>query len=124
MTPDELVTELFRRQTAAAPDEDPGDLTISVQDDATAVMVVQKGQIIGLGPSIEAALTSALDGDISAPPILAGSGHFAVEVLLRAIDELWSGLGQAQKERLMARLDPQTVDLCRKAHEVISRSRP
>ena len=41
MTPDELVTEIFRIQQERNPDGDPGDLTIEVQDDMPLVMVRQ-----------------------------------------------------------------------------------
>ena len=41
MTPDELVTEIFRFQQKRNPDSDPGDLTIEVQDDMPLVMVRQ-----------------------------------------------------------------------------------
>jgi hypothetical protein len=41
MTPDELIAEIFRIQEERNPDEDPGDITIDVQDDMPLVMVSQ-----------------------------------------------------------------------------------
>src|SRR3954467_12595526 len=40
-TPDSLVTEIFEKQNKINPDEDPGDLTITIQDDTSIVTVVQ-----------------------------------------------------------------------------------
>ncbi len=41
MTPDEIVTEIFKIQQLRNPDSDPGDLTIAVQDDMPLVVVGQ-----------------------------------------------------------------------------------
>lgn len=59
-TPDELVAELFRLQNEKRPDDDPGDLTIDVQDDSAATFVYQRGHIVGNGGSIQQALENAL----------------------------------------------------------------
>ena len=42
MTPDELITEIFRIQEEYNPDADPGDIDITIQDDMPLVVVRQK----------------------------------------------------------------------------------
>lgn len=59
MTPDELVRAIFKLQEERHPDDDPGDLEISVQDDSALRAVIQNGQIIGAGASIQEALEAA-----------------------------------------------------------------
>lgn len=67
MTPDEIIAEIFRLQNDWAPDADPGDLTIDVQDDMPLVIVHQVGWNIidqgylGLGASLQEALEKALE---------------------------------------------------------------
>lgn len=76
MTPDETVQEIFKLQLERNPDSDPGDLTITVQDDMPLVNVTQNvwesdhadktfSEFITLaqgtfGPTIEEALNSFL----------------------------------------------------------------
>lgn len=65
MTPDELVSEIFRIQNERGPDSDPGDLTIDIQDDMAMVLVFQynwdmDGEPLGMGTTIQAALEDAL----------------------------------------------------------------
>ena len=72
MTPDELVAAIFKAQNKLRPDEDPGDLTITVQDDMPLVEVHNAGlekdqeEAFGIfthcfGDSIQYALENALD---------------------------------------------------------------
>lgn len=64
MTPDKMVAEIFRIQNERAPDEDPGDISIDIQDDSALHTVMQSRfngtAIIGAGPNIQEALESAL----------------------------------------------------------------
>lgn len=41
MTPDEIIQEIFKIQQERNPDSDPGDMTITVQDDMPLVNVAQ-----------------------------------------------------------------------------------
>jgi hypothetical protein len=59
-TPDDLVNELFALQNAANPDDDPGDLSIDVQDDSALHAVFQRGRMIAYGGSIQEALEQAV----------------------------------------------------------------
>jgi hypothetical protein len=59
-TPDELVDEIFRLQNERDPDEDPGDLTIGVQDDSALHEVSQRGTTYALGGSVQHVLENAL----------------------------------------------------------------
>lgn len=66
MTPDEIITEIFRIQEERRPDTDPGDIDISVQDDMPMVAIHQQspearpfGQL-AFGESIQEALENAL----------------------------------------------------------------
>lgn len=66
MTPDELVSEIFRIQNERNPDADAGDLMIDIQDDMALVSVHQwtdaaEGTtLIGFAGSIQRALEDAL----------------------------------------------------------------
>lgn len=57
---DEAIRELFEAREELEPDADPGDLAICVQDDMPLVEVAQRGQVIGRGGSLTAALADAL----------------------------------------------------------------
>lgn len=60
-TPDELVSEILRLRDEREPDADPGDLSITVQDDMPLVEVTQRHQTIGRGSTLAAALADARD---------------------------------------------------------------
>lgn len=67
MTPDEIVSEIFKIQNEANPDADPGDLTIDIQDDMELVAIFQMSwdmeqriEPLGMGKNIQAALEDAL----------------------------------------------------------------
>lgn len=71
MTPDEIVSEIFRIQNERDPDSDPGDLTIDIQDDMAMVLVFQlnwqaDGEPLGMGTTIQAALEDALTNVVGA----------------------------------------------------------
>lgn len=55
MTATDWIRAAFGLQEKAHPDEDPGDVTIDVQDDSMACVIFQKGQIVGMGSTIEEA---------------------------------------------------------------------
>ncbi len=61
---DHLVSEIIRvRQEQVGPDEDPGDMTIVIQDDSALTTVQIDGLfgLVGVGGSIDEALQNALD---------------------------------------------------------------
>lgn len=68
MTPDEIITEIFRVQNEHDPDADPGDISIDVQDDMPLVLVYQDRftaerfgrSHIGTGGTVQEALENAL----------------------------------------------------------------
>lgn len=60
-----LVSRLFRLQNEAKPDDDPGDLTIDVQDDSAMTAVFQKGRVIAYGGSIQEALENAVKAQMT-----------------------------------------------------------
>ena len=58
---DNLVDQMFRAREEREPYADPGDLTITVQDDMPLAEVAQRGQTIGRGRTLLAALSDAVD---------------------------------------------------------------
>lgn len=66
-SPDELVHQIFKLQRQREPNDDPGDIEISVQDDSALVSVYQPrwdgdqlNPLVSHGASIEDALTAHL----------------------------------------------------------------
>ena len=70
LTPDEIVSEIFRIQNERHPNADPGDISIDIQDDMPMVTITQTslGKSLGqpfapfiAGSSIQETLENALE---------------------------------------------------------------
>lgn len=58
---DDLVRRIMLTRERQEPDEDPGDITIQIQDDMDFVEVIQRDEVIGIGSTVYAALYQAFE---------------------------------------------------------------